>query len=880
MRRVFRIPFRRPRIAEDVDAELAFHLALREERLIAQGMSAEDARREALRQFGAIDPVRTACITLDEQRLRSMNRASSLSDLRQDVTYAIRALRTNRAFATIVGLTMMLGIGANAAVFSVAYGVLFRPLPYKDDGALVRLWSRNDARGLEFFSVSPADYAVWRERGRALSAMGAFERQREAVLTRGNEPQSVQVANVTPDVFALLGTPAFLGRRIMEGDAQPGAPPVALLSHELWSTRFGSDSSIVGREITLDGRRVSVIGVMPERFSVPGTPAQIWTPLSLAGAPTDHGNRYLRVLGRLAPGMTVARARSQMDAIAEELGREFSDTNRLWRVSMMSVREMFAGREWRRAVIVLMGVVAFVLLIACANAANLQLARGAARRREMALRTALGAGQGRIVRQLLTENTLLALLGGVAGLALSYGAVSVLRKVGAESIPGLDEVRIDAVILAFTAVVTILSGLLFGIIPALSASRTDLGAVLREGGRGAGGGVGQSVRAALVVAQVALSLVLLVGAGLLMRSFARLQQVDVGFDPVGVSVMSVRLPDERYADTARYEQFYATLLERARNAPGVRSAALVSSAPFAGPNTGMSFVIPERPPAPGEPAPDADYRSVTPGYLRTMRIELLRGRDFTSADRRGAPDVVIVSEAAARRYWPDVDPIGRQIQVGRSTRFTLVGIVRDARYLGLDDPEVRPMIYFSALAHPRRAMSMVAQGSTTAPTLTRLREAVREIDPQLPAANVESMEWLVDRALATRRFALVLFAIFALTALALAAIGIYGVLSYLVRQRTHELGVRVALGASSGQLVRSVVGGAVRLVIPGIVLGVVAAVVLTRLISTLLFGVSPTDVVTFAGVSILLALTAIVASLIPARRATKADPMLALRAEV
>jgi putative ABC transport system permease protein len=883
MRRVFRIPFRRPPIAQDVDEELAFHLELREEQLVAQGMSAEDARREALRQFGAMDPIREACIALDHERVRAVNRASALTNLRQDFAYAVRTLGKNKGFATLVGLTMMLGIGANAAVFSVAYGVLLRPLPYKDAGALVRLWSRNDARGLEFFSVSPADYAVWRERSRGLSMLGAFERQRDAVLTRGNEPQAVQVANVTPDVFVLLGTPALLGRRIMESDAQPGAPSVAVLSHEFWSSSFGSDSSILGRDITLDDKKATVVGVMPERFAIPGTPAQVWTPLSLTGASPDHANRYLRVLGRLAPGTTVERARAQMDDVAEQLGRELTDTNGEWRVSMMSIPEMIAGRQWRRAVIVLTGVVAFVLLIACANAANLQLARGAARRREMAVRAALGAGRGRIITQLLAESSVLAALGGIAGLALAYIGVAVLRAVGAESIPRLDEVRIDAVILGFTVIVTIVSGLLFGIIPALSASRADLGDALREGSRGAVQGmVGQRTRAGLVIAQVALSLVLLVGAGLLMRSFARLQQVDIGFDPTSVAVMPIRLADARYPDSARYEAFYAALLDRARQTPGVRSGALVSSAPFAGPNAGMSFILPEKPPAPGEPAPDADYRSVSPDYFRTMRIELLRGRDFTNADRQGAPEVAVISEAAARQYWPVVDPLGRQLQIGsdeRAKRLTIVGIVRDARYFGLENPEVRPMIYFSALARPQRAMTLVVRGDADAAFGSRLRETVREIDPQLPLARVASLEGLVRQALAPQRFALVLFAIFALTALLLAAIGIYGVLSYLVRQRTHELGIRVALGASPGTLVRSVVGGAMRVALPGVIIGVAGALALTRLISSLLFGVSATDVATFAGVSLLLVATAVLASLIPARRATKADPMLALRGD-
>jgi putative ABC transport system permease protein len=883
LRRVFRIPFRRPPIERDVDEELAFHIELRVERLVALGMSADDARREALRQFGAMEPVRESCITFDEERVRAMNRNSLFTNLRQDFAYAVRTLDKHKGFAAIVALTMMLGIGANAAVFSVAYGVLLRPLPYKDAGALVRLWSRNDSRNLEFFSVSPADYATWRERNRVFSATGAFERQREATLSRGDEPQAVQTANVMPAVFGVLGTPALLGRPIVDSDAQPGAAQVAVLEHDLWTNRFGSDSSIVGSDIVLDGRKITVVGVMPPRFSVPGNAAEIWTPLSLAGASPDHSNRFLRVLGRLAPGASIETARVEMDRIAAQIGHDFAGSNRDWRVSIMSVPEMVVGRQWRRAVIVLTGVVGFVLLIACANAANLQLARGASRRREIALRAALGAGRGRIVTQLLAESTVLAAVGGIAGLALAYVGVGVLRAVGAATVPRLDEVQIDTVVLAFTVLVTIASGLLFGIIPAVGASRTDIGEVLKEGGRGAGQGVvGQGVRAALVVAQVALSLVLLVGAGLLMKSFVKLQQVDIGFKPDNVHVVPLRLPDARYPDAERYGAFYGALLDRVRQIPGVRGAAVVSSAPFLGPNSGMSFIIPERPPAPGDPAPDADTRAVSSDYFRTMGIGLVRGRVFTDADRQGAPNAVVITEIAARSYWPDVDPIGRQIQRGtgeRATLSTIVGIVRDARYQSLNNPEVRPMMYFSAQAWPERGMTVVAQTDNAASFAAGMRQATRQIDPLLPLGTISSMESLVASALATQRFALVLFAIFALTALLLAAIGMYGVLSYLVRQRTHELGIRVALGASSQTLVGSVVGGAMRFAIPGVLIGLVAAWALTRLLASLLFGVSPTDVPTLAGVSVLLTATAALASFVPARRATRADPMLALRGE-
>jgi putative ABC transport system permease protein len=485
--------------------------------------------------------------------------------------------------------------------------------------------------------------------------------------------------------------------------------------------------------------------------------------------------------------------------------------------------------------------------------------------------------------QLLTESTVLAVLGGLAGLALAYAGVSVLRAIGATSIPRVDEVEINGVVLAFTAAVTLASGFLFGLIPAFSASRADVAGVLKLGGRSVGqGAVGHRVRGALVMTQVALSLILLVGAGLLMKSFAVLQRVEIGFDPREVQVARLRLPDAQYQEVDRVEQFYAALLEQTRRTPGVRSAALVNSAPFAGPNSGLPFILPERPPQPGEPLPDADLRVVSDGYFRTLGIDLVRGRDFTTADRRDARPAVIISETMAKSYWPNVDPLGRELQIGSgaaATRLTIVGIVRDVRYFGLETPAVRPMMYFSFPARPSRTMSLVASTSDGSALMARVRGILRVLDPALPLGSVDSLERLVHQALATQRFALALFGIFAGTALALAAIGIYGVLAYLVRQRTHEMGVRVALGASSGAIMRGVLAGALAVTIPGVLLGLAGAWGLTRLIESLLFGVSPTDLFIFAAVASLLTVTAVAASLLPARRATKADPMLALRGD-
>lgn len=871
----WRALLQRDAMETDFSEEIRFHLEMETQTNIDAGMSPSEARRRAMIAFGGVEQMR--------ERHRDARGARLIEDVIADIRYAGRSLRKHGGYAVAVALTMMLGIGANVAVFSVAYGVLLRPLPYSEANRLVRVWSRNDARNLPFFSVSPADLGAWRERSRVFAATGAFERQRPATMMRSGEPQLIDVAAVTSDVFALLGTNAMLGRGLVESDASPAPAPVAVMAFELWATEFGSDSSVVGSSVVLDNRQYTVVGIMPRRFTVPGTPAEIWTPLSLAGVSLDHSQRYLRVLGRLAPGVTIADANRKLDDVAAQLGRDMPESNGSWRVNMMTIPELVVGPEWRRAVLVLTGVVSCVLLIACANAANLQLTRGASRRREVAVRIALGAARGRIVRQLLTESVLLATVGGLAGVALAYVGLAVLRGAGADTLPRIEDVRIDGLVLVFAVLVTFASGLLFGILPAIGASQGRVGDTLREGGRsGHQQNIGRRARAGLVVAQVALSLVLLVGAGLLMRSLTRLQRIDIGFDPSNVQIAGFRLHEAQYPDSGRTSDFYARLLERVTKLPGVQNAALVSSAPFSGPNSGIGFALPEHTPLAGEVGPDADVRYISPGYFRTMRISLLRGRDFNAQDRAGSIDAVIISEMAANRYWAGTDPLGREIETrvgGAPRRFTIVGVVRDARYIDVQNPDVRPMLYFPSFTLPQRAMTLVAKTDNPTVYTSALRAGVRTIEPALPVGNVTALRERVADVFATQRFALILFGLFAVIALLLATIGIYGVVSYVVRQRTHEMGVRVALGATSGALVRKVVGDAMRLTMAGVISGVVAAWFLTRSLGALLFDVSPTDAATFIGVSGVLLVTATVASLAPARRAGRVDPTVALRAD-
>ena len=865
----------------DVDDELAFHFAMRVDEFEHEGMSRQEAEAAARERFGNVDFVRHECVDLSQRRQARRHRRFHMDALHQDIKFALRTIAGNRAFAAAIVLTMALGIAANTVVFSVAYGVLLRPLPFRDADRLVRLWSKNDERQIEFFSISPADYASWREQNRVFSQMAAFDRQRDAILTRGGEPQSVEVAAVSPDVFAVLGASAERGRTLLADDARQGAPSVAVISYYLWNSRFGADSTLVGSEILLNGRRVTVAGVMPRRFFVPGTSAEIWTPLTLAGASDDHSFRFLRVLGRLAPGVEVDRARRELDMIAGRLAQESPVTNKGWSVNIVPITEWLAGAQFRRALFVLLGVVGAVLLIACANAANLQLARAAARRREIALRAALGATRARVVTQLLTESTLLAVIGGAVGLALARAGLGVLRSMGAETIPRLEDVRMDAPVLAFTVLVALGGGILFGLLPALRASRPDVGEVLKESGRGTGrSAVGGTMRAALVVSQVSLSLVLLISAGLLLRSFARLQAVPLGFSTDGIAAIPLALPEASYPDAARAWTFYEALMDRVARTPSVERVAAINSPPFAGPNSGTVFLREGEPVPTRERALDADLRLITPGYLRTLGISLLRGRDLLDTDRQGSPPVILISESMAKRYWPGEDAVGRRVRIGdlqNGLMYTIVGVVADVRYQSLEEPEIRPMMYMSAFTNQRTSTVLVVRASDMGAVTAGVRRAVAELDPALPPPNVLIVRELVDQRMSTSRFVATLLSIFAGAALVLAAIGIYGVMSYLVRLRTQELGIRVALGAPVRALVASVVGGALRLAVLGVVIGLVVALGVTRWLGSLLFGVGATDPLTFATIAVLLVVVAAVASLVPARRAARADPSIALR---
>jgi putative ABC transport system permease protein len=863
-----------PRLDDELTEELQSHIEMETARYVRQGMTDAAARGRALRDFGGF--ARHRDDTRDSRGVRA------LEEIGRDVRFALRSLRARPAFAAFVIGTMAIGIGANTAVFSVANGVILRPLPFTDADNLVRLWSSNALRGLNNFSISPADFQDWRAQNRVFSGLAAYDRQREVVVVRASEPLAVDAARVMPEVFRLLGTGALIGRTLTTDDARLDAPPVAVIAHEEWVGQFGGDSALIGGTLLVDGRRTTVVGVMPPHFLVPGSPATLWTPLTLADASPDHGNRFLRVLGRLAPGITIDRAFADLDAICARLARQYPGSNTGWTVRLLSVPENVVNPQFRRAIDALLVVVAFVLLIACANAANLLLARAAARRKEVAVRTALGASRRRIAVQLLTESFVLATLAGGLGLLLAYVGVSGLRAVGENTIPRLGEVRVDGTVLAFAVAVTAVSGLLFGLIPALKLSRTDIGDTLKEGGRTGAGLATSGARSALVVAQVSLSLVLLVGAGLMMRSFVALQRVELGFVDRDAYLVSIRLPTTSYPTPADAAPFFGALLERARAIPGVTNVGEISSAPFAGPNSGFAFARTDRPVPEPTNSPGADMRVITPGYVQAIGGTIVRGRDFTNDDRLGMPEVVIISETMAAKHWPNEDPIGSRIRIGdivRGPEFTIVGVIRDMRYQDVSDSELRPMMYFSLAAHPQQGATVVMRATSAAALAAGVREAVSSLDPSLPIPTVRSLEELVGTATATHRFAFTLFGVFAATSLVLAAIGIYGVMAYMVRLRTHEFGIRIALGAPAAKLVGTVLRGAATLMGIGIVIGLIGAAWLTKLMATLLFGVEPRDATTFVSVAMVLAVVGLAAALIPARRATRADPIAALRGE-
>ncbi|HVG21877.1 MAG TPA: ABC transporter permease [Blastocatellia bacterium] len=871
----------RETVIGDIDEEMRLHVDMETEANIERGMSPGDARRAALKSFGNFGSFRDMAY--------GIRGGGVMETLLQDIRYGARVLARHRGFTIVSVLTLALGIGANTAIFSVVNALLLRPLPFRDADRLVMLWEIS-SEGRHQNTTSRANFRAWREQSNSFEGMAAFSDQR-LNLTGDAEPEEVSTQFATPELFQVLGVEPIIGRGMTQDDARPGSPDVALLGHGIWQRRFGGDPGVVGRTIMLNGAPVTVIGVLPAGFqwhirkrSGTGRPAEIWTVLAMPTEGPATRGRFLSAVARLKPGVSLEQAEAEMKTIAARLEQDAPQYNKGTSTEVIPLREQLVGNV-RPALLILLGAVGFVLLIACANVANLLLARAAAREKEMALRAALGAGRPRIVRQLLTESLLLAVTGSLLGLGLAWWGTRALVAISPHDVINLQGVGINLAVLAWTLVVSLVTGIIFGLAPALEATRLNLNDALKEGGKGAGGQSSRSrrLRSALVVGEVALALVLLASAGLLVKSFARLQKVDAGFNADNVLTMVVRLPGGKYREDQQMVAFFRQARERIAALPGVSSVGMVNFLPlYGGLGSNTGFTIEGRPtPPPGQEL-GTNVRVSDRGYFGAMGIPLLRGRNFTDLEDSEARHVVLISEAMARQRFPGEDPIGKRIRVmmfEKPNPTEIIGVVGDVRYDSLTD-EAEPTVYFP---HPELTYEFMTLVIRTTGDPSEMAPAVRgelrAIDPDQPVSDLRTMNQVMSDTVGRARFNTLLLGLFAGLATLLAAVGIFGVMNYSVTLRAHEIGIRMALGAQPGGVLMLILRQGLALTLAGIVIGLAGGLALTRVLSGLLFGVGATDPTTFAVMVLLLAVVSLVACYIPARRATRVDPLIGLRYE-
>jgi len=811
-----------------------------------------------------------------------------MQTLLQDLRYGFRTLMRKPGFTIVAVIALALGIGANTAIFSVVNSVLLRPLAYKDPERLVTINHDYPKINLKA-SVSAIGYTHYRDNAKSFESVAALTGG-SFNLTGSGDPERLIGLSVTHNFFSTLGVNAALGRVFLPEEDQPGKNKVVVLSHGFWQRRFSGDQGLVNKTITLNDESYTVVGVMPASFQFGrefGQIVDLWAPIAFTPEQLSFNRltfENLEVYARLKPGVAIQQAQAELDTIASNLRRQYmpgADRSN-WGLTTRSLRELVVG-DISQALWILMGIVGLVLLIACANVANLLLARAADRQKEMAIRAALGAGRWRVIRQLLTESSLLAVTGGALGLLLAWAGINALVKVNQVRIPRAHEIGLDWRVLAFTLGVSLLTGVIFGLVPALQTSKADLHETLKEGGRSGSSGARAWVRNTLVVFEMALALVVLISAGLLIRSFWRLQQVNPGFAPQNVLAMSLGLPATKYREPAQRANFYKEVLQRIRALPGVRSAGATSILPLSGNNSSGSFRIEGREIPQGQSMPHGDRWAATTDYFSTMKIPIIRGRFFDDRDTMDSQPVAIVDETMARKYWPNEDPVGKRIsfQGGQQNPIwrEIVGIVGHVKHKALEG-ESRVQYYIPHTQVQNANMNLVVRTDADPASLTgAVRGAISELDKDLPVFRVRTMEQFVTDSMAQRRFAMTLLGIFAAVALALAAVGLYGVLSYSIMQRSHEIGIRMALGAEVRDVLRLVVGQGMLLALAGVALGSVAAFLLTRLMANLLFDVKASDPLTFAAIALLLTLVALAACFVPARRATKVDPIVALRYE-
>jgi putative ABC transport system permease protein len=816
-----------------------------------------------------------------------------METLWQDIRFGIRMLLKSPGFAAIAVLTLGLGVGANTAIFSVVDAVLLRPLPFPEPNRLLAVWGNNTERGETRSSTCFPDFFDFRAQNRVFERMAAFYTNSVTLTGRG-DAQHLQSGVVSPDLFPLLGVAPKLGRTFLPEEEKPVAEQPIILSEALWKSRFGGDPSILGQTVVIDGKESRIVGVMPASFQFPiqNDPVQLWQSTETDATTTDgtpppyaqRGMHYLKVIARLKPNVTPAQAQANMSAIADGLARQYPDTDAHRGVMIVTELDRLVGQT-RPALLLLLAAVGCVLLIACANVANLLLARATTRQREMSVRAALGAGRRRIARQLLTESMLLSMAGGAVGLILAVWGTGFLTRLSPNDIPRVSEAGVDGRVLGFTLLVSLITGLVFGLAPVLHLSRADLAESLKEGGRSSTSAARHNrLRGLLVVSEVTLALVLLIGSGLLIQSLFRLQKVNLGFDPHGVLALNLDLPGERYSKPQQAADFVAQLLDRIRALPGVRSASSVVPLPLSGDQLRFSFAIEGRP-VPKSDQPVTEFHDVGIDYFRTMRIPLVSGREFTALDKLDSAQVTIINQTFARKFFPGENPIGKHIKpgIGIDVRGSLmreiVGVVGDAKLLSLRDQPL-PECYVPHAQVPFPYVTLAVRSSGDPEGLApAIRQLLASMDKDLPLYGVRTLDQYVAASVAQPRFSALLLGVFAGVALILTVVGLYGVMSYSVAQRTHEIGVRVALGAQEKDVLRLVLQQGLKLTLAGVSFGIVAAWAATRLMATQLFGVSPTDPPTFLTLAILLSCVGLLAGYIPARRAMRVDPMVALRYE-
>jgi predicted permease len=883
LRRFLRLPRRSSaRLRADLDDELRFYFDMRTRELVDQGMREADAHREAVREFGDLEYTKRYCLAEDAMSTRTEQRTNLVAELQQDVAHSWRWLRRAPGFAAVALTTIALGVGANTAIFSVVNGLLLRDLPYGEPDQLVRVWGDLLDSGNNRSQIAAGDFLDLRARQHSLSALGAFA-WGGGTYIGPTDPVQLTGARVDANVFRILGVRPMLGRTFAPGDDSTGVAPTVVLGYGAWRRVFGGDSAIVGKTIDLSGRQRTVIGVLPPSFFFPTqSEAEIFTPLDLTPVLRDANRirkfRNLAAVGRLRPGVTAERANAELRDIMRQLEREHPESNSGKSVNVVGIRTAVVG-DTRPAVLVLFGASLLVLLIACANVAGMLLSRAVSRRHELAVRAALGAGRGRLMRQMMTESLMLALCGGGVGMALGVWGTRALVASAADRLPAASQVVVDGTVLATALLVTIACGVVFGLVPALAASR-GVHLALKDAGRGSSGGVSRHrMRTALVTGQLALAVVLLVGAGLLMRSLVRLQQADLGYSIESALTFEIGLVGARYDKNEAQDAFFDALYERIGALPGVVSVGGSGNIPMRG-GAMASLAIDGRPQPEGK-LPEVGYQPVSDDLFRAMGVPLRRGRTFGPQDRSDSPPVVILSESAARAFWPNGDPIGARVRLGPNPNDpwnTVVGVVGDVRMGAAGNS--RPTAYVSARQDHWGGMAIVVR-TTVDPMslLPAVRREVRAIDPTIPVADAHSMKQIQSMELTDRRLPMQLMSVFALVALALAAVGVYGVMAYSVAARTREIGVRVALGAQPRDVFGMVLRQGLSAAAIGLTAGLLGAAALGRVLTSLLYGVRPTDAVTFGGVAAVLLGVVLFACLVPARRAVRVNPLEALRSE-